>query len=237
MPPTRTYTDWNKEPSYNEDKIEPYRKYFFICEGKNTEVWYFKKLIDLRKKLGIHPLIDIRLMEKIDSDENLSNPKALIEFAEKQKNDPNNKFDKEHDKMIIVFDADIYKNKPEVYEKIVKTGKETNIIAVTNPSFELFLLLHYENSYEEIIVPNIDELIKNSKVSKKSKKRYISKVFSSKSGMNAKENSAIGELAINVDIAINQEKKLNQDVDNAIGNLTSNIGKIIEDIRNDEVIV
>lgn len=60
-------------------------KYFFICEGSNTEVWYFRKLIDLRKTLGIHPLIDIRLMEKNGKDETVSNPKALIEFAEIQK--------------------------------------------------------------------------------------------------------------------------------------------------------
>ena len=54
MAPVRTYTDWNKRPFDQEAQIEPYRKYFFICEGSNTEVWYFKKLIDLRKQLRIH---------------------------------------------------------------------------------------------------------------------------------------------------------------------------------------
>ena len=68
MAPVRTYTDWNKRPFDQEAQIEPYRKYFFICEGSNTEVWYFKKLIDLRKQLRIHPLIDIRLMEKTEED-------------------------------------------------------------------------------------------------------------------------------------------------------------------------
>ena len=42
-----------------------------------TEVWYFKKLIDIRKSLGIHPLIDIRLMEKTGEDDSISNPKAF----------------------------------------------------------------------------------------------------------------------------------------------------------------
>lgn len=85
MAPIRTYTDWNKRPTDAENQKEPFRKYFFICEGANTEVWYFRKLIDMRKQLGIHPMIDIRLMEKIEEDANLSNPKALIEFAEVQK--------------------------------------------------------------------------------------------------------------------------------------------------------
>lgn len=59
--PVHTYTNWNKRSSDLEEQIEPLRKYYFICEGANTETFYFKKLIDLRKNLGIHPLIDIRL--------------------------------------------------------------------------------------------------------------------------------------------------------------------------------
>ena len=165
MAPIRTYTDWNKRLSDQEDQIEPYRKYFFICEGSNTEVWYFKKLIDLRKQLRIHPLIDIRLMEKTEEDKTVSNPKALIKFAEKQKGITENKFDQKYDKMVIVFDADIYKGDPAKYNEIIKLGGD-NLLAVTNPSFELFLLLHYENSYEELIKPNEEEILCNKKTGK-----------------------------------------------------------------------
>ena len=42
-------------------------------------------------------------------------------------------------------------------------------------------------------------------------------------------------IPLNVDIAILQEEKLNQHIENAIGNLTSNIGKIIQTIKNDKV--
>ena len=75
MPPIRTYSNWNTRASDNEAAIEPYRKYFFICEGKNTETWYFQKLIDLRKTLGIRPMIDIRLLEKTEEDADISYPK------------------------------------------------------------------------------------------------------------------------------------------------------------------
>ena len=70
--PVHTYTNWNQRPSDQEEQIEPFRKYFFICEGANTETFYFKHLIDLRKELGIHPLIDIRLWEKTEEDKNIS---------------------------------------------------------------------------------------------------------------------------------------------------------------------
>lgn len=49
--PIHTYANWNSRFSDNQNQIEPYRKYFFICEGANTETFYFKKLIDLRKQL------------------------------------------------------------------------------------------------------------------------------------------------------------------------------------------
>lgn len=51
--PVHAYTNWNKRESDHEEQVEPFRKYFFICEGANTETFYFKKLIDLRKELGI----------------------------------------------------------------------------------------------------------------------------------------------------------------------------------------
>lgn len=232
MAPIRTYTNWNKRPTDVEEKVEPYRKYFFICEGKNTEVWYFKKLIDIRKSLGIHPLIDIRLMEKTGEDDSISNPKALIEFADKQKKITENDFDIKHDKMIIVFDADIYKTKSDVYKSILELAGEENILAVSNPSFELFLLLHYVNSVNDIIFPEKEQILENKK---EGKRRYITKRFTDISGMNPKENAAIGDLAIHIDTAIEQEKLLNEDITNAIGLITCNIGKVIEDIRKDSI--
>lgn len=111
MAPVRSYTNWNSRTTDNEVQIEPYRKYFFICEGANTETWYFKKLIDIRKSLNIHPLIDIRLLEKTEGDRDISYPKNLIAFAEAQKDNQEIAFDKERDKMIIVFDADILRKK------------------------------------------------------------------------------------------------------------------------------
>lgn len=233
MSPIRTYTDWNKRPSDLEDQIEPYRKYFFICEGSNTEVWYFEKLIDMRKALGIHPMIDIRLMEKIGEDETVSNPKALIEFAEEQKKIADNQFDEQHDKMVVVFDADIYKNAADRYKEILELGSQNNMLAVTYPSFELYLLLHYDDAYEKVILPNVELILDNKKVGKR---RYIAKLFSDTSGMNPKENPAVGNLAEHIDIAIGQEECLNQDIEQAVGRLTSNIGAIIQMIRNDKVV-
>lgn len=169
-------------------------------------------------------------MEKTGEDESRSNPKALIAFAGAQKTVASNQFDNEHDKMVIVFDTDIYKNKREDYEKILKLGGSDDILAVSNPSFELFLLLHLENSYEEIIKPNEDEILENKK---EGKTRYIAKLLSTSCGMNPKTNSSIGNLAVNINTAILQEKKVNQNREEAIGKITCNIASIIQMIKED----
>lgn len=231
MAPVRSYTNWNSRTTDNEIQKEPYRKYFFICEGINTETWYFRKLIDIRKSLRIHPLIDIRLLEKTEADKDVSYPKKLIAFAEAQKDNPEIAFDKERDKMIVVFDADIFESKVQNYDEIITLGEQNNILAVSNPAFELFLLLHFENSYEQDILPNADAIIKNQK---EGNQTFIYRLLLKRTGVNSKKNSNIGKLAEKVDTAILQEKKINEDIHICRGKITCNIGKIIENIRNDE---
>ena len=53
-------------------------------------------------------------------------------------------------------------------------------------------------------------------------------------GINPKKNSAIGELAKNIEIAIEQEKKINEDIHQCKGQITCNIGRIIDEIRKDD---
>ncbi|MEG2544090.1 MAG: RloB domain-containing protein, partial [Longicatena sp.] len=67
------------------EKVEPLRRYFILCEGANTERFYFKKVIELKTTLGIHSLIEIVFMSKTDNDYNLSNPKQLVKLAKKER--------------------------------------------------------------------------------------------------------------------------------------------------------
>lgn len=40
MPPIILHSNWNQRPSDFEKTVEPLRKYFFICEGANTESFF-----------------------------------------------------------------------------------------------------------------------------------------------------------------------------------------------------
>lgn len=62
MAPIRNYSGWNRRASDSQEPIEPYQKFFFICEGANTEVFYFKKLIDLN-----HSQMEIALDHQFSS--------------------------------------------------------------------------------------------------------------------------------------------------------------------------
>lgn len=228
--PTHVYENWNRRPSDHEDQIEPYRKYYFICEGANTETYYFRRLIDIRKELGIHPLIDICLLEKTDEDRNLSFPKRLAEFAEAQKEVLSQEFDAERDRMVIIFDADIFEEKVQGYDEFIRDVGQRNIIGVTNPGFELYLLLHFEGMYEDCIAGNEAAFLQQDADGKYS---YAYKLLLERSGMNAKKNRRIGLLADQCLTAIAQEKKINQDIHQVHGVVSSNIGQIIEAIMQD----
>jgi hypothetical protein len=227
--PVHQYTNWNKRSTDGEKQIEPYRKYFFICEGAKTETFYFRNLIDKRKELKIPQMIELCLLEKTGEDQDISFPKKLAEFAEEQKKQLN-EFDPKRDKMVIVFDADIFEEKVKGYDEFIKKIEEDNIIGVTNPGFELFLLLHIEGAYEKYIEnKNDDFFVRDNKNSFS----HAYKSLLNETNMNAKRNPNIGLLADNVIFAIEQEKKINHDIHMAKGRVTSNIGKIIENIMND----
>lgn len=228
--PVHTYTNWNFRPSDCEEQVEPFRKYYFICEGANTETFYFKKLIDLRKELGIHPLIDIRLWEKTEEDKNISFAKNLVSFAREQKHLEENQFDPDRDKMIIVFDGDIFEEKVQGYHELIASIEENDIAAVSNPGFELFLLLHIDGSFEKYIKGHEADFM----TMVDGKYAYAYHVLLDATGMNAKKNAGIGDLAENVMTAIQQERLINQDIHQLKGKVSSNIGLIIERIINEE---
>ena len=198
----REFSNWNVRD--DKEEIEPLKKYIFLCEGSVTEVAYFKHLMKIRRKLGIHPFIDISILERTEGDVSISAPKRLVQFGRGQPH----------------------------YSDILENARQENfVVGVTNPCFELFLLLHYENGFSEYIKPNISELL--SPKGLKNKLAYT--ILKERAGVDSKSNKAIGKLAEFVTIAIEEERFLNQDINDCKGKITSNIGQIIDSILHDSV--
>lgn len=60
-------------------------------------------------------------------------------------------------------------------------------------------------------------------------------LFTDEYHINPKSNPAVGDLSHDVDIAIAQEKSLNQDTERCLEMLTCNVGRAIETIKNDRL--
>jgi hypothetical protein len=124
--------------------------------------------------------------------------------------------------MVIDRDRESFTN----YQEFIDEFKDEFILGITNPCFELWLLLHIEDSVENIINPKYKEILKNAKVS--ANHTFISNIVSNELHMNTKTGMKFSKFKDKVHYAIKQEKNLEQDLyqlENAVG---SNIGRIIE---------
>ena len=232
MIPIYLYSHWNQRPSDSNTPVEPLRKYFFLSEGANTERFYFEKLIDIKKDIGISNLIELVFIEKTGQDKDISFPKNLINFAKVKREELINKelFNPDRDIMIVVFNLDIFKGKDDHLKELIKQQSDNLIFGITYLSFELFLLLHLDQSLNNYILPNQEAILENKKIDKK---RPCEHLLWELTGINSKKNQTIGDLAAHIETAVNQEKYINQEFDNCLTTLTSNIGAIIETIKKD----
>ena len=159
----------------------------------------------------------------------------MANLVEEQKYVCENEFDPEHDKIIVVFDGDIYERKVSGYETLIANIERSgNIAAVSNPNFEMFLLLHIRDSYEKYIKNHEDDFMTPDE---HGSYRKAYDVLRKNTNINSKRNARIGELAKDIWVAIEQERYINQDVYAVKGKVSSNIGKIIEAIMNDRIVI
>ena len=218
---------------FDEDiKIEPLRRYYLIFEGANTERKYFQGIDNNRKELGINSQIELVILHKEGDISSFSHPIKLLELIEEKKKSlkTDGKFDKAIDRFVIVFDRDSYENLEDYVEFIEKASAD-NILTVTSPCFELWLILHYENAVEKYVATNKDRLFDNEKVSRAHS--FASNLFSEISGTNPKSGSFFNKLKGGIDLAIEQEKALEQDILRMATEIGSNVGFLIERMRED----
>ena len=215
-----------------EIKIEPLRRYYLIFEGANTERKYFQGIDNNRKELGINSQIELVILHKEGDICSFSHPIKLLELIEEKKKSlkTDGKFDKAIDRFVIVFDRDSYENLEDYVEFIEKASAD-NILTVTSPCFELWLILHYENAVEKYVATNKDRLFDNEKVSRAHS--FASNLFSEISGTNPKSGSFFNKLKGGIDLAIEQEKALEQGILKMATEIGSNVGVLIEQMRED----
>ena len=116
------------------------------CEGKVTEPSYLNALrAELRIRL-VH-------VEVVGGDVGGSNPKTLVDYAVERKEQAEGDARREkddnlkYDEVWCVFDVDVHEHVADAKQKASANGIR---LAISNPCFELWLLLHFQDQRQYI---------------------------------------------------------------------------------------
>lgn len=207
--------------------LNPKSKYYIIPEGEKTEIQYFLGIRNNAREININSLIEVIPIENDDEELGQSHPiRKITNFNEDIEN---NKFlyDKEIDKVCFVIDRDSQNFSEQQYDNFLKMCKDYNYkVYVSNPTFELFLLLHDDKIFD------IDKtaMLENRRVS--NSKRFLEVKLSEIFGCN-KKNINFEKFKVNIKKAINNEKQFEEDLINLKHNLGSNVGTLLDEMIED----
>jgi hypothetical protein len=128
----------------------PLPRILIVCEGTRTEPSYFQDM----RRLCRSP-IDLELSPG-------GTPKTLVERAAKKKKEATKLGKKDrnllYDSVWCVFDVDEHPFLPEAKEQATANGIH---LAVSNPCFELWLLLHFQDQRAHIERDRVQRLFRD----------------------------------------------------------------------------
>lgn len=203
---------------------EPKSKYFIVPEGDKTEVQYFQGVKKNKDEIGIKDLIEIVPIENDEQEQGQSHPLRKIENFNKSLENDNFTYSKDIDKVCFVVDRDKQNFNPEQYDKFLEECTKYGYYAyISNPTFELFLLMHSNKIFEF----EEKELLENKKVNKN--KRFLEIQLSNIFSCN-KKNIDFNKFKNRIKTAIENEKEFCEDINGLKYKLGSNIGILLNEM-------
>jgi hypothetical protein len=131
---------------YRKRKVgirKPYRFVVIICEGEKTEILYFKNFNERYSGVKVEPL-----------HKKCTDAKNIVKFAEQQIAEYSLDLD-EGDGIWCAFDVD-EKTNSQIKDAISHAKTKEIGVALSNPSFELWYLLHYKSIFASITRENVN---------------------------------------------------------------------------------
>lgn len=228
-----------------------FNKHIFIVSEGQTEETYFRGVKNYRSDLHIKNSIEILVIEKEDKDQGKSHPRqlvdaALIKMGRLNKDlSPVDKdqwqehcewdYDPDDDMVCVVFDKDYKGLEKEIDYIYDMCSKHKIYIGFSNPNFEFWLLLHFENigQYSRELLLSNPKNIKGKLFPGKSKSKKYLQILLSIRAEGYKKGSSLKfeKFKDRISLAIKQEKEFEEDVYQLFYNLGSNIGLMIEMIK------
>lgn len=206
-------------PSETKDPI-PFHLISIAGEGLSEEQ-YFIGIKEYADALGTTDIIKIELLEKMEEYSTMSHPKHLLKLLEERK-----EYWKEWGilpgELCMIIDRDTQDRSEEQLKEIIEKCQEEGFnIALTNPAFELWLMLHVDDlkTYDR------NDLLKNKKIS--SEKRFLEKELSEKIGGYSKGNLDFAKFEDGILDAIQRANKFENRLEKLIDSLGTNIHHLI----------
>ena len=147
--------DRNRKPARRQAFRDPRPRLLIVCEGEKTETQYFEQFARFHRnslvKVEVAPEHDkalpaVRIAKRL---------KAEASASAKREGDANLKYDA----VWCVFDVDEH---PHVPEALVMAQKNGIKIALSNPCFELWLILHVRDAPGMLDGHNAKAMLKKS---------------------------------------------------------------------------
>mgnify|MGYP000692908336 CR=1 FL=1 len=201
MPRERTELTRLPKAFRNQGKI-----FVLAYEGNHTEPQYYEALKETlkHKEFTLH----IESLKRSKNDTN-SAPKHVFKALKEKQREFNFR---KSDEFWMIIDKDDWKHD----EWVKKCESESNFhIALSNPTFELWLLLHVVD-VSKLSKEIIDEIEKNRKISRK--KRYLERFLAEKLNGYSKTKVPTDQILPYLENAIDQAEKLD------VGDIRTNMG-------------
>lgn len=229
VPPYRIEADLKKKNNKNG-----LRTIFLLYEGQNTEKYLINPLLS-SNSIVKDGKMRFRPIEKEGNDRGITNPISLVNYAKKfiKKEIANGNFLSGRDKVLIVFDLDVFNNDQTKIDGLLNMINNDIVYCYTNPAIELFLLLTIKQGYEQVIEPNIKKILANEKDDNGNRFVY-NLALKHVPGYSKKEDADFRFILDNIGHALMQEKRINNKLSSAANNLTSNIAYVLNKLAKDD---
>lgn len=204
--------------------LEPKSKYYIVPEGDKTEIQYFCGIRNNAFDLNIKPIIAIIPVENDETEQGQSHPLRKIENFNKALKEDIFTYSKDIDKVCFVIDRDPQNFSEKQLDEFIQQCSEHGYeVYLSNPTFELFLLMHDD----KVLELDRTEMLENLKQNKS--KRFLEVKLSEIFGCN-KTNLDFEKFKPNILNAIKNEKEFCENLIDLKNMLGSNVGTLLDSI-------
>lgn len=213
-----------REEFFRESNTTEREKIFVLAfEGNITEEKYFSEFKNSSKFND--ELIYLHLLKRSADDTN-SAPNHVFSKLKKEAKDEFNF--KKGDELWMIIDTDRWKNIPKIIEAC--NDLENMFVAVSNPCFEFWLLLHIKD-IQEYNEDELELLLKNKKAGNRN---FVDTKIVEIVGSYNKTNLKTEDFLPHIDTAVLRAKNLDQPQEEYPTKLGSHIYKLIEKLKKEE---